>query len=198
MGIRAIGFLKHKDLKLDINTFLNKFREGLFRLGAFGFDSWRCKMENISNNNNNSEAEVKLITFGDSSEVIAGYHDKILIADSSFYGILRDVGLTKKTQICRIEGAMAQLGDFKVRYGTVLTKDSKPSAILFDIEYLPASLLTADFKALFDSVLSMMTESNQVKIDLLLPPIQENEKVEFSFKDLGELYFQVKDQIIAA
>lgn len=204
MGIRAIGFLSVKDMKTDISAFLIKFREGLFTLGSFGFDTWFCRMEkNVSNNSNNNnglqastDAEVRLISFSDTDEVIVGYSNGILISDKSFNGFLNDVGLSKKTLICRIEGAMAQLGDFKVRYGTVFCQASTAAGILFDIEYLPVNLLTADFKPLFDSVINMMTESNQAQIELILPP--EEPDAEFSFKHLGELYFQIKERFVTA
>mgnify|MGYP001090870403 CR=1 FL=1 len=196
MGIRAVGFLKAKDMKTDVNTFLNNFREGLFSLGSFGFDNWRCRIDkfvsnNPNNSNNNSgliDAIVKLITFSDTNEVIVENSNEILISDSSFTGFLHNVGLSKKIQICRIEGSMAQLGDFKVRYGAVYNQSF--TGILFDIEYLPVNLLTSNFKPLFDSVISMMSESNQTPIELLLP---EEPNVEFSFKHLGQLYFQIKD-----
>ncbi|KAK8842663.1 hypothetical protein M9Y10_025523 [Tritrichomonas musculus] len=197
MGIRAIGFLPIK----DTSTFLNKFREGLFTLGSFGFDTWICQMDkytsnNSNNNNNNSpiDAEVKLITFSDTNEVIVGYANGILISDSSINGFLHDVGLLKKMRICRIEGAMAQLGDFKVRYGTVHSQSAV--GILFDIEYLPASLLTANFKPLFDSVINMMIESSQAQIELILPPEEPN--TEFTFNHLGQLYFKIKDSFVSA
>lgn len=199
MGIRAIGFLSIKDMKTDISTFLNKFREGLFTLGSFGFDTWRCQMEKYMTNNSNSisggsvDPEVKLIKFSDTNEVIVGYSNGILISDKSFNGFLHDVGLSKKMQICRIEGSMAQLGDFKVRYGAVYIQAQV--GILFDIEYLPVNLLTADFRPLFDSVMNMMTESNQAQIELILPPEEQN--AEFSFKHLGELYFQIKERFVA-
>lgn len=199
MGIRAIGFLSIKDMKTDISTFLNKFREGLFTLGSFGFDTWRCQMEKYMTTNSNSisggsvDPEVKLIKFSDTNEVIVGYSNGILISDKSFNGFLHDVGLSKKMQICRIEGSMAQLGDFKVRYGAVYIQAQV--GILFDIEYLPVNLLTADFRPLFDSVMNMMTESNQAQIELILPPEEQN--AEFSFKHLGELYFQIKERFVA-
>lgn len=199
MGIRAIGFLSIKDMKTDISTFLNKFREGLFTLGSFGFDTWRCQMEKYMTNNSNSissgsvDPEVKLIKFSDTNEVIIGYSNGILISDKSFNGFLHDVGLSKKMQICRIEGSMAQLGDFKIRYGAVYIQAQV--GILFDIEYLPVNLLTADFRPLFDSVMNMMTESNQAQIELILPFEEQN--VEFSFKHLGELYFQIKERFFA-
>lgn len=198
MGIRAIGFLSIKDMKTDIITFLNKFREGLFTLGSFGFDTWHCHMEkymkNSAGNSNSADPEVRIIKFSDTNEVIVGYANGILISDKSFNGFLHDVGLSReKMPICSIEGSMAQLGDFKVRYGAVDYSQTQ-AGILFDIEYLPVNLLTADFKPLFDSVISMMTESSQAQIELILPPEEPN--AEFSFKHLGELYFQIKERFI--
>ena len=193
MGIRAVGFLPNVKDNKEHNQILSKFREDLFRLGAFGFDSWRCKITSFSPNGN-AQPSVDIISFSDSSDVISVYDkDKILIMDSSFQGLLKDVGLPKPSLICRVEGAMAQLGDFKVRYGTTFSKD-KPTGIIFDIEYLPVVLLTDDFQPLFDSVFAMMSESNQINVKLKLPPPRKND--EYTLKDLGILYNEIKSQIV--
>lgn len=80
---------------------------------------------------------------------------------------------------------MAQLGDFKIRYGVVLTKE-KPVGILFDIEYLPVSKLSVNFKLIFQSVCQMMNLPN---INLITP--EPDPEKEYSFTILGQDYLKL-------
>lgn len=201
MGIRAICFLPSRNMNddniLDISQYLSTFREGLFKLGAFGFDKWVCSFERIVGNTQNAadSSEINIIYFNDANEVIVGFNDnQILIGDSSFPSIFPELGMNKKMPIFRVDGDMAQLGDFKIRYGTMYNpskeKQEKQYGILFDIEYLPVHKLNTDYKPLFDSVLALLTEKTDHHPPqlFLAPKAQE----EFTFQHLGYLYFQIR------
>ena len=197
MGIRALGFLKNSDD--EHNSFLQTFRENLFKLGAFGFETWLAKIYSYRKDKSPDSA-VRLLFFNDTPDQnILISRDSIIVGDSHFPNLLKNIGLVfdKKSYVFRVEGYMAQLGDFKVRYGTATARiqnTEKTIGILLDIEYLPVSKLSVDFDLIFKSVCEMM---NLPKIDLITP--NPDPEQEFSFTILGQNYMKlIQDNDIPA
>lgn len=183
MGIRAVGFLKPGDYGDDASKYLNKFREYLFQLGAFGFETWTCKIFSKKQDANLT----RLIQFNDTPDQnILISNILTLVGDANFPSVLSDIGLAfdKKTLIFKIDGSMAQLGDFKVRYGIAIAKE-KQVGILFDIEYLPVTKLSVNPELIFSSVCKTM----DLQIKLYTP--QSSPTEEYSFTCLGQDYLKV-------
>jgi hypothetical protein len=202
MAIRCLAYLQPSDLQTDPANFRQQFRESLFRLGAFGFDNWQAWISTFSKKE--SPIEIKLIRFTDTSDVIAfkaqDSAPHYLIADGAFAALLRDVGLVE-TKDARpglvpfsVDGMIAQLGDFKIRYGTVMRP--RMEGVLLDIEYLPATLLTADFRTLFQSVCRLLlgtTTTPAIEPKFYLPEIEQG--AEYSFVHLGRDYMRLVGEL---
>jgi hypothetical protein len=82
---------------------------------------------------------------------------------------------------------ISQLGDFKIRYGTVM--GTRMEGVLVDIEYLPATLLTADFRMLFQSICRLLLGAAAAEPKLYLPDIEQ--AAEYSFVYLGRDYMKL-------
>ena len=196
MGIRALGFLKPEDYKEGPEKFLAAFRENLFKLGAFGFETWEAKIFSHKKDKN-SDSAIRLLYFNDTPDqnILITHTKEILVGDSHFPSLLKNIGFAfdKKPCVFKVNGLMAQLGDFKVRYGIAQAKiqnAEKTVGILFDIEYLPVSKLSVDFNLIFSSVCEMMNLSN---ISLITPQPEnsEDQQQEYSFMILGHDYMQL-------
>jgi hypothetical protein len=183
MGIRSVGLIPAKDIPGDPGTFMDQFRENLFRLGAFGFDNWHVTIFTLSRSDADQKVkEIRLIRFTDTSDVIAVKDNNYLIADGAFESLLTDIGLKLQANPFVTDGIIAQLGDFKIRYG-VMKLATKVAGIILDVEYLPVRLLSADFSMLFTSVAKLMTN---VQVQFDVPP--STSEVEFSLFHLGKQY----------
>jgi hypothetical protein len=186
MSIRSLGLIAAKDIPGDPGTFMNQFREDLFRLGAFGFDNWRVLISTLSRAEADAKPrdvkEIRLIRFTDTSDVIAVKDDNFLIADGAFESLLTDIGLKVQPNPPAIDGIIAQLGDFKIRYG-LMKLGARMAGIVLDVEYLPVRLLSADFSMLFNSVAKLMT-SAPVYFSVPAPAGD----TEFSLFHLGKQY----------
>lgn len=183
MGIRAVGFLKPSEYGDDASKYLNKFREHLFQLGAFGFETWTCK---IYSRKAQTDSILRLISFNDTPDQnILITKSTTLVGDANFQSVLKDIGLPfDKTLIFKIDGSMAQLGDFKVRYGVSIVKE-KQVGILFDIEYLPVTKLSVNSDLIFSSVCKTM----DLQAKLYTP--QNSESNEYNFSCLGQNYIRI-------
>ena len=107
-----------------------------------------------------------------------------IIGDSAFLKNIGSIGFTKKNLLVKIEGSMAQIGDFKVRYGITSFKD-KQIGILIDLEYLPITSMGVDFKLIFNGFLSLIGN----KSDLVYTQSQND--AEYKFIHLISTYQQV-------
>jgi hypothetical protein len=191
-GIRSVGLISGKDIPGDPGTFMEQFREDLFRLGAFGFDNWHVTICSLSRPEPELKLkEIKLIRFTDTSDVIAVKDDQYLIADGAFESVLTDIGLKLQANTAVIDGIIAQLGDFKIRYG-LMKLGPKMAGIILDVEYLPVRLLSADFSLLFDSVAQLMT-TVPVQFDIPSPAPGS----EFSLFHLGKQYQNLFTRVTA-
>jgi hypothetical protein len=192
MGIRSVGLIAPKDIPGDPGTFMETFREDLFRLGAFGFDNWHVTICGLSRLDNDPKSkEIKLIRFTDTSDVIAVKDDQFLIADGAFESLLTDIGLKPQANTFATDGVIAQLGDFKIRYG-VMKVGPRMAGIVLDVEYLPIRLLSSDFSMVFESVAQLMTNV-PVQFDVPAPATD----VEFSLFHLGKQYQNLLVRITA-
>jgi hypothetical protein len=160
MGIRALGYFLSSDLATDPTGLMDQFRQALFRLGAFGFENWYCSVFPMCDSSRQKEADIRVICFIDSPEMIVSRNGLCLVGDSNFFNLMQDLGFQRRPETFRIEGYMAQLGDFKIRYGIATSKDrtDKTCGVLLDLEYLPVQLLNADFSALFSSIYKMISK----------------------------------------
>ena len=185
MGIRTVGLILPGDdgYGIDTASFLHKLQQDLYKLGAFGFEDWNAEVYFEK-----KESIESIIIFNDTpNQIIAIHDDNILVGDSSFLPLLKDIGVSISSIPLRfnIKGKMAQLGDFKIRYGVVSGKGDRK--ILVDIEYLPSVLLSISYEKLFESVCNLLN----IKISLLFPPIIPEPPTKFSFAHLGRLYIQL-------
>jgi hypothetical protein len=196
MGIRALAFLAQKDFHKDPGLFTDESREALFRLGAFGFETWTCTVYQMleGQKKDSASSEVRVFAFSDCPEVITLRSDIYLVADSAFVAFLTDLGFLRRPDLYKVEGSMAQLGDFKIRYGVLSARErgDKVCGIVIDLEYLPAQLLTADFSALFQSVCRLITKE-EMKF-CIQPPEREKE---YSLLHLGRHYSEMIRQIVS-
>jgi len=184
MGIRALVFVKSNEYKNDPIVYLNKLKDELFRLGAFGFESWHCRVTSAKKDNSN-DIVVNMFQFMDNPECNAVLSKKeTIIGDSAFLKNIGSIGFTKKNLLVKIEGSMAQIGDFKVRYGITSFKD-KQIGILIDLEYLPITSMSVDFKLIFNGFLSLIGN----KSDLVYTQSQND--AEYKFIHLISTYQQV-------
>lgn len=189
MGIRALGFFRIENDTSLADSFLNEFKESLSLLGAFGFEEWKMEC-------NSFRAEKDAfygLSFNDAPDknVFITPKHSVIVGDSSLKKLFKESNFMsdQKQRVHSvifkvIHGQMAQLGDFKVRYGCILFKENI-SGILFDIEYLPISKLSCDFTALFTSILEMMKIKD--RLQLMIPKEQENSI--YTYKHLGNDYF---------
>lgn len=185
MGIRALGFLPIRS-KEQQNEFMIKLKDELFKLGAFGFEEWNAQVSLY----HREGTEMKLIKFGDSNETIVVKDDLFLTADSVFQTLLPDLRLTKNV-FAEMIGRMAQLGDFKIRYGSIARENKQTCGIILDIEYLPTQLLSGDFTMLFQSVVGLMTKEY---VKLYTPEVDEDSEARgetYSFVHLGKEYMKL-------
>ena len=189
MGIRALGFLPLKPTD-DQTSLMQGLKTELTRLGAFGFEQWQCAIKSlIPGKDRSGDRDVKLITLSDTESMIAIHGDVCLTGDQAFHQQLtQSFGLRDSGRSVVIQGGyMAQLGDFKIRYGLISL--NKQNRIVFDIEYLPVQLLSSDFSMLFTSVLKMMT---QREIKLYPPKVAPGET--YSFASLGIEYLRLVEE----
>ena len=190
MGLRALGFLPFKTPEDQIQLREN-LKQALTVRGAFGFEPWTCTVLSLApaKDRSGERGEVKLITLSDSNYVIAIHGDILITADLSADQLRQTFGLVPgRVPNHVIQGQMAQLGDFKIRYGTIMIKE-KAKGIIFDIEYLPVQLLSADFTQLFSSVVKMLTDQ---EVKLYTPPVMPGET--YSFTSLGSDYMKVIEE----
>ena len=187
MGIRTIGIIPPGDdgYGNDTTSFLHKLQQNLLKLGAFGFENWNAEIKYEKTDSSLSA----IISFNDVMNKIVIHNDNILVGDSSFLPLLKDIGLSLPSIPVKlnIDGKMAQLGDFKIRYGVALGKGERKVGILIDIEYLPSVLLSISYEKLFESICDLM----HIKVSLLLPPVIPEPPTTFSFAHLGKLYIQL-------
>lgn len=188
MGIRGISFINFKENNNQITSFLNQFRENIFQLGGFGFDNWHLQVTNITSPK--SEKSIRLITFSDTNDIISINENVIVAADSTFLDVLNDLGYSREQYLYKIEGALAYLGDFVVRYGTFYDKD-KQIGVVIEVEYLPIVYITSEFQYLFNSFMKLLTQENLK----YYYPTEENGK-EFSLKSIGKIYSVFFNDII--
>jgi hypothetical protein len=183
-GIRAVGYIPHKELNNDQPGYINHLKDDLLHLGAFGFETWFCRVFPFS--------EVKFIAFSDTDMTITARGEGCLVTDKAFEEMLRElIGSNHKPVEFKVDGMVAQLGDFKVRYGSISWKD-RHAGVLLDIEYMPIQSLSVDFPLLFRSVLKLMTSVN-----VKLFPLVSGGRTEFDFMHLGAQYMELMKEVIA-
>ena len=192
MGIRGLGFKKIEDNKNDYHIFLNKIKEDLFKLGAFGFENWNCEIKSMKKETTNSSDSLFVIHFSDTpEEKIAILKSDLFVGDHRFPNILKTLGFSKISIPYIIKGYIAQLGDFKVRYGPVYLNNNKIIGILFDLEYLPIIDLINDSDLILNSFFKLL----KIDINLIFP--QKNDQInKFDLTKLGECYlklFEISD-----
>ena len=106
MGIRALGFLKPSDYGND-TKFIASLRENLFKLGAFGFENWQAKIYSLRKDKS-TEPAIRLLCFNDTPDQnILITRGSILVGDSHFQNLLKNIGLAvdKKSRVFQIQSA---------------------------------------------------------------------------------------------
>jgi hypothetical protein len=189
-GIRAVGYISNRDLNNDQPGYINRLKDDLLRLGAFGFENWWCRVYPFAPKEGGTD--IRFVTFSDTDVTVTVRGEGFLVTDKAFEEMLRELaGSNHKPIQFKVDGMVAQLGDFKVRYGAISWKD-RQSGVLLDIEYMPVQILSVDFSLLFKSVIRLMTNVN-VK---LFPQAAES-RMEFDFVNLGGQYVQLMTEVSA-
>lgn len=188
MGIRGICFLNLKENNSEITSFLNQLRENIFQLGGYGFDNWLLHVKNISSPK--TEKSLRLISFSDTNDLISINGNVIVTSDGSFLDLLKDLGFSREQYPFKIEGELAYLEDFAVRYGTLYDKE-KQLGVVIDVEYLPITYYSEEFHDLFNSFVNLLTQENMT----FYYPVEEKDS-EYSLKSLGKIYKNFFDDIL--
>lgn len=182
MGVRALGIIQNNNLNGDIGGYLERIRNRIFSMGAFGFEPWHATGR-VFRSQSSADNTITAITFSDSPDSVILIHGSEVIAgDQSLIHIFAMLEYAAANTTLRIEGNVARIGDFTIRFGAAVYKDNQ-IGIFLDIEYLPVTNMSSNYQMLFEDVIKMM----DINVAFLFCP-EVKPDCDYNFHNLGVQY----------